>query len=136
MTFPRILFEYFVAFTGGNHLYRQTLYYHGGDIGSFPVAPFLFDRVEMVADMKLLEQICIMFLGGLPTVNRSFVRHMSRVLREGRGQGGGIVVVPCLVTFFNVRVKLLSVLLTGRRFFLLGKGRHSKPDCQSYEGNY
>src|SRR4029077_12158414 len=44
MTFPRILFEYFVAFTGGNHLYRQTLYYHGGEIGSFPVAAM---RVSM-----------------------------------------------------------------------------------------
>ena len=82
--------------------------------------------------MKLLEQVCIMFLGGLPTVNRSFVRHISRVLRKGRGQGGGIVVVPCLVTFFNVRVKMLSVLLAGSRFFLLSEGRHSKPDCQSY----
>src|SRR5580700_445179 len=131
MTFPRILFEYFVAFTGGNHLYRQTLYYHGGDIGSFPVAQFLIDRVEMVAHMKLLEQVCIMFLGGLPTVNRSFVRHINRVLREGRGQGGGIVVVPCLVKLLIERIKLLACFWIS---CLLGERWESKTECQPCKG--
>src|SRR5580692_10644045 len=131
MTFPRILFEYLVAFTGGNHLYRQTLYYHGGDIGSVPVAPFLIDRVETVADMKMLEQVCITFFDGLPTVNRSFVRHISRVLREERGHSGCIVVVECLVELLIELIKLLDCFWISR---LLGNHWESKPDCQPCKG--
>jgi hypothetical protein len=62
----------------------------------------------MVAEMELLEQVCIIFLDGLPTVNRSCVRHLNPVLRVERGQGGCIAVVECLVIFFTERVKLLA----------------------------
>jgi hypothetical protein len=34
-----------------------------------------------------------MFLDGLPTENRTMVRHLNRVLRVERGPGGGLVVV-------------------------------------------
>jgi hypothetical protein len=64
--------------------------------------------------MKLLEQVCMKFLDGLPTVNRPYVRHNNSVFREERGHGGGIVVVSCLVKFFNERVKLLAQLWIGR----------------------
>jgi len=87
----------------------------------------------MVAVVPLLEVVCIPFLDGLPTVHRSFVRHKNRVLREERGQGGGIVVVVCLLILLTNRIKLLDYLWIDR-FFLLGKGRQSKADCQSYYG--
>jgi len=61
----------------------------------------------MVVAMHFLAHICIMFLNGLPTVNWSCVIHQNRVLREVRGQGDGIVVVPRLVNFFTERTKLL-----------------------------
>ena len=51
--------------------------------------------------MNLLEQVCIMFLDCLPTVNRSCVRHLNSVLRVERGVGGGIVVVDRFVIFFT-----------------------------------
>ena len=57
----------------------------------------------------------MIFLDGLPTVNRSCVRHNNRVLREERCHGGSIIVVFCLVKFLNERGKLLALLLTGRR---------------------
>jgi hypothetical protein len=43
----------------------------------------LIDRDEMVADMHFLVVVCIMFLNGLPTVDRPCVRHKNRVLRDG-----------------------------------------------------
>jgi hypothetical protein len=44
--------------------------------------PGLIDRDDFVAVMRLLELIRPKLLDGLPTVNRSFVRHKNRVLRE------------------------------------------------------
>ena len=73
--------------------------------------PSMRNGTDSVAEMKLFEHVCLIFLDGLPTVNRSCVRHKNRVLREERGHGGGIVVVSCLVKFFNERVKLLALLL-------------------------
>jgi hypothetical protein len=35
-----------------------------------------------------LEQVCIPFLNGLPTVDWSSVRHKNRVVREERSDGG------------------------------------------------
>src|SRR5271166_2835989 len=46
--------------------------------------------------------------GLFPTVNRSCVIHQNRVLREERGQGGGIVVIPCLVFFLSERENPLA----------------------------
>ena len=86
-------------FSGRPHLIASRTY---------NVRGILIDRDEMVAEMHLLEHVCIMFLDGLPTVNRSCVRHINRVLREERGHGGGIVVVECIVIFFNDRDKLLA----------------------------
>jgi hypothetical protein len=59
------------------------------------------DLCDVVTEMKLLKQVCIIFLDALPTVNRSFRSHLNRVLREGRGDGGGIVFVVCLIFSFN-----------------------------------
>jgi hypothetical protein len=53
----------------------------------------------MVAEMHFLEPVSIMSLDGLATVNRSCVRHMDPVLRVERGQGSGIAVVECVVSF-------------------------------------
>src|SRR6478672_942698 len=85
----------------------------------------------LVADMDLLEQVCMIFLDSLPTVNQSRVSHQNRVLGIGRGDGGCIVVVPCLVNFFTARGKLLDYLWIDR-LFLLGESRHGKADCQPY----
>jgi hypothetical protein len=60
---------------------------------------FCADIPAKVTEMNLLEQVCAMFLDGLPTVNRSCVIHQNRVLRVERGQGDGIAVVVCLVNF-------------------------------------
>ena len=57
----------------------------------------------MVTEMHILEQVCKIFLDGLPTVNRSCFVHQNRVFREARGQGGGIAVVECIVIFFMER---------------------------------
>ena len=54
----------------------------------------------MVAEVQFLEAIFIIFLDGLPTINWSLRSHINCVLREGRGNGGGIVVVECLVLSF------------------------------------
>jgi hypothetical protein len=56
----------------------------------------LIDRDEMVAKTHFLEQVRKIFLDGLPTVNRSSVRQICRVLREERCDGSGIVLVPWL----------------------------------------
>jgi hypothetical protein len=109
----------------------------------FPVFPYLIASrtynvrgilialVEIVAEMKLLEQDCMIFLDGLPTVNRSCVRHKNRVLCEERGHGGGIAVVKGLVILLTLRIELLDYLWIDR-VFLLGEGWHSKADCQPY----
>ena len=49
-------------------------------------------------------------------------RPKKSVIYDGDGNGGGIVVVECLVKFFNERVKLLALLLTGRWRSVLGRG--------------
>jgi hypothetical protein len=49
--------------------------------------------------MDFLEQVCIMLLNSLPSVNRACVSHKNRVLRVERGRGGGIATVVCLVNF-------------------------------------
>jgi hypothetical protein len=49
------------------------------------VRRILVVREDMVAEMHFLEQVCIMFLDGLPTENRTAVRHLNRVLRVERG---------------------------------------------------
>jgi hypothetical protein len=58
-----------------------------------PVRGILIDRDEAVAQMKLLEQVCMPFLYGRSTDNRSCACHKNPVLREERGYGGGIVLV-------------------------------------------
>ena len=65
---------------------------------------------KIVAEMDLSKQVCIMFLDGLPTVNRSCVMHQNRVVRVGRGQGGGIVFAPRLVSLFTQSGKLLECI--------------------------
>ena len=83
----------------------------------------------MIAVAPFLEVVCKPLFDGLPTPDWSFVRDKSRVLREERGQGGGIVVVFCLVPLLMERDKLLTVLLTEGRCCLLGKDRQSRADC-------
>jgi hypothetical protein len=70
---------------------------------AYNVRGILIDRDEAVAQMKLLEQVCMKFLDGRPTVNRSSVRHKNPVFREERGDGCGIVLVESIVIFFNER---------------------------------
>ena len=70
--------------------------------------------VDMLADMNLREEVCELFLDGFPTVNRSFRRHLNRVLREERGQGGCIVVVECLVELLIELIKLLDCFWISR----------------------
>jgi hypothetical protein len=74
----------------------------------------------MVAEMHFLEQVCIMFLDGFPTVNRTFIRHLNRALSVKRGNSGGIVVIPCIVNFLSECEKVLAQLRVGR-FYLLAK---------------
>jgi len=73
------------------------------------VRGILISRAEMVAEMKLFEHVRMIFLDGIPTVNRSCVRHLNRVIRKERGPGGVIVAVPYLVKFFKERDKGLRV---------------------------
>src|ERR1700730_15609151 len=75
---------------------------------SHSVRGILIDRAEVVAELHLLEQIPIPFLDGPPTKNRASVLHKNRVLREERGQGGGIVIVLCIAIFLNEREKPLA----------------------------
>src|SRR5260221_4062747 len=63
-----------------------------------------------LAEMPLLEPICIIFLDGLPTVNRPLVRHKNPVFREEVCHGGGIIVVVCLIKLLASRIKLLAEL--------------------------
>jgi hypothetical protein len=58
--------------------------------------------------MKLLDDVRIIFLDGLSTVNRSLRSHKNRVFREERGQGCGVVVVECIVKLFSERVNRLA----------------------------
>jgi hypothetical protein len=93
----------------------------------------LIERGDMVTEIQF--QVCPKFLKGGPTVNRSCVRDLNRVIREERGPGGLIVAVPYLIKFFKERDKLLAQLWIWRAC-LLCKGRHSKADCQPYKGYY
>jgi hypothetical protein len=60
--------------------------------------------------MHFLEVVCMPFLDRLATVNRPCVRHQNRVIRVERGQGGGIVLIVCVVKFFGERDNLLTYL--------------------------
>jgi hypothetical protein len=75
---------------------------------SYNVRGILITRFDMAAEMNLLEDICIVFLDGVSTVNRSCVIHQNRVLGVECGQGDRIVVIPCLFFLFIVRGKRLS----------------------------
>ena len=77
---------------------------------AYHVRGILIDRDEAVAQMKLLEQVCMIFLDGRPTDNRSSVCHINPVLREERGHGGGIVLVECIVSDKLFASPLLGVL--------------------------
>jgi hypothetical protein len=62
---------------------------------SFPESPhsvkrIRIDRNYMVAELHILEQICIPLLDCLPSLDGSSVRYIDPVLREARG---GIVLV-------------------------------------------
>jgi len=63
----------------------------------------------MVAVVPLLDVVCKPFLDGLPTVHRSFGCHKNRVLREERGQGGGIVVVVRFLKLLTNRINLSAI---------------------------
>ena len=67
----------------------------------------------------------------LSTVNQSLWCYFNRVLREQRCESGCVGLVGCIVKLLSERVKLLAYFRIDR-FFLLGKGRQSKADCQSY----
>jgi hypothetical protein len=66
-------------------------------LSPFPVAPYLIagctynmrailiGLAESIFWMPLLECVCIPFLDGLPTVNRSYIRHKNRVFGVSRG---------------------------------------------------
>src|SRR6516225_7122420 len=84
-----------------------SVFPYGIAVGAYSVRRSLIECPEMVAEMHFLEQVCIMLLDGFPTVNRTFIRHLNRVLRVERGKSGGIVVIPCNVKFLNERKKLL-----------------------------
>jgi hypothetical protein len=55
-----------------------------------------------------------------------------RVLSVERGDGGRVVLVDCLAILLSQCTNLLVYLWIDRAF-LLGKGRHNKADCQSYD---
>src|SRR5580700_8174646 len=108
----------------------------------FPVPPYLIASrtnrvrgtiglVDMLADMNLREEVREMFLDGFLTVNRSFRRHLNRVLREERGHSDCIVVVECLVELLIELIKRLDCFWISR---LLGNHWESKPDCQPCKG--
>ena len=81
----------------------------------------------------MLEIVCIRFFDGLPTVKCSVVRHIDRVFRVERGDGSRVLFVDCLVILHGQRTNLLCCSWIDR-VFLLGKGRKSKADSQSYKG--
>ena len=83
---------------------------------TYNVRRILVALAEMVAEMKLHEQACMIFLDGLPTVNRSSVCHKNRVLCEDRAQGGGIAVVECLVNL--LRLALSCSIICGSSVFV------------------
>jgi hypothetical protein len=61
-------------------------------------------------EMPFLDPICIMFLDSLSTINGSLRRDKNRVFCEGRGNGGGIVVVVCFSFSFKQVVECLAQL--------------------------
>jgi len=63
---------------------------------------------DIVFGVPVLEYLRQSFLDSLPTVNRTLGRHLNRILRVERGQGGGIVVIPRIGNFFADRDKLLA----------------------------
>ena len=69
---------------------------------------------SIVAKMHIPEQVCVVFLDGLPPLHRSSLLDEDGIFREQRGQGGGIVVVPCLFKFFSKHEKLPTSLRVGR----------------------
>jgi hypothetical protein len=72
---------------------------------TYNVRGILIGFGDMLAEMQLLAHAWGMFLDCLPTVNRSLRSHKNRVFCEGRGNGGGIVVIVCLSFSFKEIVK-------------------------------
>lgn len=68
------------------------------------------DLGDVVAEMELLEQVAMHFLDGLPTVNRTLVRHQNCVLSENRGDTGRVPFVECVVRLYAICVKLFGYL--------------------------
>ena len=58
-------------------------------------------------------------------------RPANRVLRVQSGASDRVVLVECLFILHSQRTNLLGYFWIDR-VFLLGKGRQSKADCQSY----
>jgi len=86
--------------------------------------------------MPTLKNPCKAFFDRLPTVKSSAPwKHNEPVLRVERGDGGGIVPVACRAKIRSQYTNLLGYFWIDR-VFLLGKGRQSKTDCQSYWGKY
>ena len=94
---------------------------------------YSIDLCEIIADLPMLEPICIRFFDDLPTVTCRVRRPRNPVLPVERGDGGRVVVVERRVLLRSQRTNLLGYLWIDR-LFLLGKGRPSKADCQSYKG--
>src|ERR1700676_3198967 len=99
-------------------------------VGAYSVGTFWAISRVIVTEMHILKQVFIMFLDGVPTGNRSRVIDQNRILREERGQGVSVIVVPSILKFLSEREKLLALLWIGC-VCLLGKDRQSKADCQS-----
>jgi len=72
------------------------------------VRGILIDRDKSVAEMRTLEVVCIPFLNGLSTANRSILGYENGFLAKERGKCNSIIVVVRVLKFLNERLKQLA----------------------------
>src|SRR6516225_8022243 len=108
-----------------------------------PVKGIPVDLDDGVFGVPRLPQVCIPFLNGLPTDGGSSRRPKNRIARVLRDNGGGIVVLVCLLIRLTHCEELLGCLWIGQ-VFLLGVSRQSKAGgrrcgrlwCKSFVDEY
>src|SRR5947209_2319600 len=114
--------------TGGRFFKSITPY--SGRPYLVPRSNCLIDYGDNVLGMDLPEiMFCIEFFDCLLTVKSSFGCIKNRVLSIESGNGHCILPIECRVIIRSQGTNLLGSFWIDRAF-LLGKGCHSKADCQ------
>ena len=97
---------------------------------------YAIDRGGIIADLPILEPMCIRFFNALPTVTCRHFRLWdlsNPVQREERRDGDRIVPVDCIVKLRRQNADLLFYFWIDRAF-LFGESWQGETDSEAYKG--